>query len=78
GEFISAEDGEWILEKAAKEDFNFNVVDKLGSYSVNNSFLQQHVDAIVNYPLVDIDNIRKKDFKVVVDVVNSTGALFVP
>ena len=78
GEFISAEDGEWILEKAAKEDFNFNVVDKLGSYSVNNSFLQQHIDAIVNYPLVDIENIRKKDFKVVVDVVNSTGALFVP
>ncbi len=78
GEFISAEDGEWILEKAAKEDFNFNAVDKLGSYRVNNSFLQQHIDAVVNYPLVDIENIRKKEFKVVVDVVNSTGALFVP
>ena len=78
GEFISAEDGEWILEKAAKEDFNFNVVDKLGSYSVNSSFLQQHIDAIVNYPLVEIENISKKNFKVVVDVVNSTGALFVP
>ena len=50
----------------------------LGSYSVNNSFLQQHIDAIVNYPLVDVDNIRKKNFKVVVDVMNSTGALFVP
>lgn len=78
GEFISATDGAWILEKAAKEDFDFKAVDKIGSYSINNNFLQQHIDAIVNYPLVDVPNIRKKDFKIVVDVVNSTGALFVP
>ena len=78
GEFISAADGEWILEKAAKEDFSFNPVDKIGSLLFNDTFLQKHIDAIVNYPLIDIENIRKKNFKVVVDVVNSTGALFVP
>ncbi len=78
GEFISAEDGEWILEKAAKEDFSFNSVDKIGSLIFNDTFLQKHIDAIVHYPLLEIENIRKKNFKVVVDVVNSTGALFVP
>jgi len=78
GEFISAADGEWILEKAAKEDFSFNSVDKIGSLQFNDTFLQKHIDAIVNYPLIDIENIRKKNFKVVVDVVNSTGALFIP
>ena len=78
GEFISAADGEWILEKAAREDFTFNPVDKIGSLQFNDTFLQKHIDAIVNYPLIDIENIRKKNFKVVGDVVNSTGALFIP
>ncbi len=78
GEFISAADGEWILEKAAREDFTFNPVDKIGSLQFNDTFLQKHIDAIVDYPLIDIENIRKKNFKVVVDVVNSTGALFIP
>lgn len=78
GEFISAADGAWILDKASKEDFSFSPVDKLGSYTVNNTFLEQHIHAVLTYPLMDIDNIRKKGFKIVVDVVNSTGALFVP
>jgi len=78
GEFISAEDGKWIMEKASQEDLQFSPVDKLGQVIVNESFLQKHIDAVVNYPLVDIENIRKKNFKVVVDVINSTGALFVP
>lgn len=78
GEFISAEDGKWILEKASQEDFQFSPVDKLGQVIVNESFLQKHIDTVVNYPLVDIENIKKKNFRVVVDVINSTGALFVP
>lgn len=78
GEFISAEDGKWILEKASQEDFQFSPVDKLGQVIVNEFFLQKHIDTVVNYPLVDIENIKKKNFRVVVDVINSTGALFVP
>jgi phosphomannomutase len=78
GEFISAEDGAVVLEKASKEDFDFASVDKLGSYSVNNTYLQKHIDTIVQYPLVDVEGIRRKQYKVVVDVVNSTGALILP
>lgn len=78
GEFISAADGAIVLEKASKEDFAFVSVDKLGTYTQNDTTLQQHIDAVVNYPLVHVEDIRKKNFKVVVDVINSTGALFVP
>ena len=78
GEFISGEDGALILESAAKEDFKFATVDKLGQYTVNDTTLQKHIDTIVNYPLVDVNAIREKNYKVVVDVINSTGALVVP
>ena len=53
GEFISEEDGMIVLEKALKENYVFSPVDKLGSYSFNHSYLQKHIETVVNYPLVD-------------------------
>jgi len=78
GEFISASAGTRILELAAKEDFLFTSVDKLGSVTINDSYLQKHIDAVLAYPLVNTAAIASKKLKVVVDAVNSTGALFVP
>ena len=78
GEFISGEDGALLLDIAAREDFNFADVNKLGTYTVDDSYLQKHIDLIVNYPLVDVPAIKARNFKIVVDAVNSTGALFVP
>jgi len=78
GEFISASEGELILELAAKEDFDFATVEKLGSYSKEENSLQQHIDAILAYELVDKAAIKKSKFKIVVDAVNSTGAIAVP
>ena len=78
GEFISGDDGAKILALADKEDFNFATVDKLGSYSVNQNSLQQHIDAVINYPLVDVAAIAKSKFKIVVDAINSSGAIAVP
>ena len=78
GEFISAETGMKVLELAAKDDFSFAAVDKLGTVTTDDSYLQKHIDAIVKYPLVNTRAIKKTDFKVVVDAVNSTGAIFVP
>ncbi len=78
GEFISASAGAKILELAAKEDFVFTPVDKLGSVTINDSYLQKHIDAVLAYPLVNAAAIASKRLKVVVDPVNSTGALFVP
>ncbi|MET0394119.1 MAG: phosphoglucosamine mutase [Chitinophagaceae bacterium] len=78
GEFISAEVGERVLEIAGKEDFSFAPVDKLGKLSANDSYLQKHIDAILAYPLVNAEAIAGRKFKVVVDTINSTGAIFVP
>ena len=60
GEFISAQDGAWILERAANEDFTFSPVHKLGSYTATDSYMQKHIDAVVNYPLVDVEAIARK------------------
>lgn len=78
GEFISAENGASVLQRAAKEDFVFATVDKLGGYSLNTGWLQKHIDAVVQYPLVDSGSIRQRKYKIVVDTINSTGALFIP
>lgn len=78
GEFISAELGAQVLEKAAKDDFSFTTVDKLGSVSTDDTYLQKHINAVVSYPLVNKKAIAAKKFKVVVDGINSTGAVYVP
>ena len=78
GEFITAADGAVVLEKAAKEDFSFTPVDRLGGYTTNDQYLQKHIDAVINYPLIDVAAIGNKKYKAVVDTINSTGALVVP
>lgn len=78
GEFINAEEGMKVLEIAAAEDFSFVAVDKLGHTTTNESLLQKHIDAVVNYELVDVAAIKKAKFKIVLDAVNSTGAIAVP
>jgi phosphomannomutase len=78
GEFISAEAGERVLELAASEKFQFAPVDKLGSITPNNNYFDKHIQAVLDYPLVNREAIAKKQFKVVVDTINSTGALVLP
>lgn len=78
GEFISAETGAQVLSRAAAEDFAFATVEKLGSVSVNDSYLQKHIDLVLQYPLIDKKSIESKNYKVVVDCINSTGAMIVP
>ncbi|MBW8684095.1 phosphoglucosamine mutase [Chitinophaga rhizophila] len=78
GEFISGEDGAIVLDLAAREDFSFADVNKLGSYKQDDSYMQKHIDMVLNYPLVDVAAIKARNFKIVVDAVNSTGAIFVP
>lgn len=78
GEFISGEAGAKVLDIAAREDFVFAGVDQLGSYTTQDTALQQHIDAVLNYPLVDPAAIKKAKFKVVLDAINSTGAIAVP
>ncbi len=78
GEFLNAETGAIILEKALNEDFVFAPVEKLGKVTSVNSYLKKHIELILEYPLVNIEAIKKQQYKVVVDCINSTGALVVP
>lgn len=78
GEFINSEDGAAVLALAENEDFTFATVDKLGTCTKNDTALQRHIDAVVNYHLVDVPAITKKKFKIVVDAINSSGAIAVP
>ncbi len=78
GEFISAELGEQMLLIAEREAFEFASVEELGTYSFDDSLLQTHIDAILVHPLVNKKFIAEKKFKVIVDAINSSGALAVP
>ncbi len=78
GEFISAQDGQDILDMISKSDFIFNDVDKLGSYYLDESFNNEHIQQVLAMPLVDVDLIRKANFRVVLDCVNSTGGIILP
>lgn len=78
GEFISGEDGSEVLTIAENEAFNFAEVDDLGIVTPNDSYLQKHIQAILDLPLVNKQAIEAADFSVVVDAVNSSGGIFVP
>jgi len=78
GEFISAEDGKQVLDMAASDNYIFAPVEKLGTVTRDESWMRKHIEAILQYPLVDQPAIKKRKFKIVVDAINSTGASFVP
>ena len=78
GEFIDAAVGAEVLRRASELAINFSSVEKLGCITTNESYLQKHIDLVLNYPLVNANAIAKKKYKVVVDCINSTGALVVP
>ncbi|WP_289062630.1 phosphoglucosamine mutase [uncultured Zobellia sp.] len=78
GEFLDAAQGAKILDIAEKEDFDFSEVDDLGSITKNDSYIDIHIDEVLDLSLVDADTIRKAKFKVVVDGVNSTGGIAIP
>ena len=78
GEFISKKDGEWLLEKAAADDYEFSNIDEIGTYTTENDWIKRHVEMVRNLPLVNKDVIAKANLKVVVDAVNSTGGIAIP
>ena len=78
GEFLSGDDGKEILATAESDNYDFAEVDDLGSYTKDSSYLEKHIQEVLNLELVDVDAIQKANFKVVVDGVNSTGGIFIP
>lgn len=77
GEFVSDSDGKTILEMA-ETALEYVSVDKLGKVSINDTYLDKHIDAILALEAVDVDAIREANLSVAVDAVNSTGGIAIP
>lgn len=77
GEFLDAEEGAKLLAVAEAENFDFADVDNLGTIEYKD-FTQQHIDAVLAQPLVDVEAIYKAGFKVALDAVNSVGGVIMP
>lgn len=78
GEFLNDKEGKEVLAIAEKEDFVFAEVDQLGKLIHKDEYTQRHIEAVLALPLVDVEAIRKADFTVAVDCVNSVGGIAIP
>jgi phosphomannomutase len=78
GEFISDAAGKEVLKIAEKEDFTFVENKKIGSYTQDDTQIDKHIKDILSIPLVDVEAIKKRNFKIALDAVNSTGGIAVP
>jgi len=78
GEFISDEVGKKVLDLAEKEEFYFAAVEDLGKVSENNTFIDKHIEKVLSLDLVDPEVIKKANFKVAIDGINSTGGIAIP
>ena len=78
GEFLTAADGAEVLRLAEAEDFHYAEVDKLGQLTVDDTFNQRHIDAVLGLKLVDCEAIKARKFRVCVDTINSVGGIIMP
>lgn len=78
GEFLNAAEGKEVLRIAAAEEFDYAEVDQLGSYRQDLSYNQKHIDSVLALDLVDVEAIRKVNFRVAIDCVNSVGGIILP
>lgn len=78
GEFISEEVGKDIIERVKNADFVFNDIDNLGDYTEKSGYIDWHIDQILQLDMVDVQAIKKRNFTIAVDAVNSTGGIALP
>ncbi len=78
GEFISAKAGEEVLRIAEDKAIEYEEVSSIGSYSTDDTYIDKHIERILKLKLVDVEAIKAKNLKVVIDCVNSTGGIAVP
>ena len=78
GEFLNDAEGKEVIRIAEDEDYVFADVHELGKEYKNDAYMLHHIDLVRNLKLVDTDAIRKADFTVAVDAVNSIGGVVIP
>ena len=78
GEFLNDVEGKRVLALAEDADFAFPQIDEIGKVVLREEFNNQHIQSVLSLPLVDVEAVRAKGFKVVVDAVNSVGGVVIP
>lgn len=78
GEFLNAQEGNEVLRIAAAEEFEFADIEHIGKYREDNTYNQKHIDSVLALKLVDVEAIRKANFRVAIDCVNSVGGIVLP
>jgi phosphomannomutase len=78
GEFLNAQSGKAILDIAEQKDFDFSEIDHLGKVTPVEGAIEDHIKKVLALELVNENNIKEKQYKVVVDAVNSTGGIAIP
>ncbi len=77
GEFIDAATGNELLN-LSESKIQYAPHHRLGQIIPLKNTISKHITAILGLKLVDVDLVKKKNFKIVVDVINSSGALAIP
>jgi phosphomannomutase len=78
GEFLSASEGQRILELAETANAEFAQVDDLGKTTKLRNYENLHIDSILKLKLVNKELIKATDFTVAIDCVNSVGGFAIP
>ena len=78
GEFLNSHEGKLIVDFSENKNFTFSQVEDLGTLTKENQSMNQHIDSVLSLNLVNLEKIKSKKLKIVVDAVNSTGGIIVP
>jgi len=77
GTFLSPEQCEELF-KAVDRNVSIDPPDSLGVVSDYSTANEEHIDKVLAAKCIDTDNIRKNNFKVVIDAVNGAGSFILP
>ncbi|MBR5595459.1 MAG: phosphoglucosamine mutase [Alistipes sp.] len=78
GEFLNDAEGKEVLSMADDTMWDYPTIDNIGKVILREDFNPKHIEQVLALPLVDVEAVRKRKFKVVVDAVNSIGGVVIP
>ena len=78
GEFLSAAEGQQVLALSGEESFDYPAIDGIGRVLSREDYNDEHIRRVLALPMVDVEAVRRRHYKVVVDAVNSVGGVVMP
>lgn len=78
GEFLDDKAGKQVLALAEQSNLAYPEIDEIGKVIEKSSFDKEHIDMVLSLPEVDVEAVKAKRYKAVVDAVNSVGGTVIP